>query len=146
MVFLWRTTSRDVVRHRWMNQGKAGALMPQIQRDIGDYSLFIGWASAVGIFLVAVVAIAGNASDPWRALFIFFGFGLPFLVAMASIVTPFRASYRRWTWFICAVGALVPSYFFIWNGMGFFLFAILLTYLWGFWSTRGQIERHERSS
>ncbi|MGI8404826.1 MAG: hypothetical protein ACR2OE_08720 [Thermomicrobiales bacterium] len=124
-----------------MNQGKAGDLMHQSQRDLGDYSLFIGWASAVGIFLVAVVAIAGNASDPLRGLLIFFGFGLPFLVAIASVIIPFNATYRRWTWLVCALGALIPSYFFIWNGMGFFLFAIVLTYLWAFWSTRRRIEQ-----
>lgn len=110
--------------------------MRHIDTERSNYNLFVAWASAIAIFLVAVVAIAGNADDPQRALAIFVGFSLPFLVALASVVTPVDPGYRRWVWLVCALGALIPSYFFIWNGMGLFLFVISLTYVWAFWGSR----------
>lgn len=116
--------------------------MPQHEADdVDTVQTFVAWGSVVGLgFLLIpwVAVVAGATDEPARdvlrsALFLV-AITLPFAVGLLSRWVLKDLRKRRWLWLVCFAGVPVPSFFL--HGLGVYLTAVALVYLWAFFATR----------
>lgn len=89
--------------------------------------------SIIGLALLMIVALAGQSRDQTARIVMMSLFALPFLVALVSQILPISTKSRIILLWICAAGAGTVGAITIFSGIGFFLLAIALAYLWAAW-------------
>ena len=100
---------------------------------IGDVRPFVLWASLLGLGMVAIAASPSVASgDGVRAAAVAVLLGWPFVLGLLAL--PGRG--RRWLLLLAALGAVAVAIPTVFSGLGWWLGATALVYLWAWWALR----------
>lgn len=89
--------------------------------------------SIMGFALLLVVAFAGQSNDQTARIVGMSLLALPFLLGLVAHVLPIATTSRVVLLWLCAAGAGTVGAITIFSGIGVFLFAIALAYLWAAW-------------
>jgi hypothetical protein len=102
-----------------------------------DYRPFILWGSVLGLGMVAILAGMSVArGDSGRGLALAAITGWPFALGLLALILPLGIAARRVLLLVAAIGAALIGWPLVFNGAGFWFFAIALGYLWAWWSSR----------
>lgn len=108
---------------------------------------FVSWGSGIGLALLLIpwiAVIAGATDEPardvLRSAMLLVAITLPFTIGFISRWVPKDSRKRRWLWLACFAAIPVPSFFL--HGLGVFLLAAALVYLWAFFATRSTDNEH----
>lgn len=106
------------------------------QSRLDDVRTFVFWGSVIGVGLMTLpwIAVLGGSSDKpatavLRSVLFLVGITLPVALGLLSRWVPKDPRTRRWLWLLCFAGVFL-------HGLGVYLTAIALVYLWAFFATR----------
>jgi hypothetical protein len=101
--------------------------------DIKATRAVVTWASLAGMFFAVVIASNGLVNRSWNAHQTAVGFAVisvPFALAILAFHMPHVRVASLWMLILAVLIATPIAFFLVFSGIGIFIGAIILVYLW----------------